>query len=98
MKYASVIVLCVFAVVSFGSALSVTYDTADTMQPVAIQDTWVWTGYGPYGSSGELRINTESSYDQRPVLEWDLDDIEDATINSAIFYVYRYEGWSSGTL
>ncbi len=96
MKYASVIVLCVFAVVSFGNAVSVTYDTADDIQPNPWQDTWVWTGNGPYGGSTELRINQDSLYDQRIVLEWDLDDIEYATINSAIFYVYRYAG--SGAL
>jgi len=93
MKYVSVI-LCALAAVSFGAAIGVTYSPTDTVQLEPIQDTWIWSGYGPYGSSTELRINSES-IQQYPVLEWDLSSLDGYTINSAIFYVYRYEGSSA---
>ncbi|OGD75231.1 MAG: hypothetical protein A2Y64_04910 [Candidatus Coatesbacteria bacterium RBG_13_66_14] len=96
MKYVSVI-LCALAVVCLGAAVNVDYHPTDTVQLYTTQDTWIWTGYGPYGSSGELRINQDSSYDQRPVLQWDVSSLDGYIINSATFYVYRYQGSSTLT-
>ncbi|HUT97677.1 MAG TPA: DNRLRE domain-containing protein [bacterium] len=98
MKYASILLLCLFAASSFGAAISVTYSPADTVQIEPSQDTWIWTGSGPYGSSAELRINREPDYDQRPVLQWDLSSLDGYTINSADMYVYCYDGYPTGTL
>jgi len=95
MKYASVVLLAL-VVAAFGAVVGTNYSPTDTISPNPSKDTWVWTGYGPYGTSTELRINNDR-IDQRPVLAWDLSSIEGYIINSATFYVYHYQG-NGGTL
>lgn len=64
-------------------------------EPVA--DTWTWTGYGPYGSSSQLRTNIFASFNQAVEIAFDLSTIPaGSTVNSAILNVYRYDG--SGSL
>lgn len=89
MKKSLIIIL---AAASLAVAVSVTYSPTDIIDLRPIQDTWIMTGYGPFGSSSTMNVNQDSTYDQRPVLQWDLSSIEGCTINSAIFYVYRYDG------
>lgn len=82
MKYV-LIFLLVFSAASF----ALIYDEDP------IQDTWIWPGNGPYGSSTELRTNIVSSYDQEILAEWDITSIPvGSTINSADMSFYRYDG------
>jgi hypothetical protein len=78
---------------TFGVLLAVTFCLADTYSENPDADTWVWPGYGPYGSSTELRTNIYPTYDQEIVMHFDLSSIpEFSIINSAMLYAYRYTG------
>ena len=79
---------------TLGIILAATFCLADTYNEEPDADTWVWPGYGPYGSSTELRTNRLSVADQEIVIHFDLSTIPDgSTIDSATMYVYRYEGY-----
>jgi hypothetical protein len=74
-----------------GVLIVATFSLADTYNENPDADTWVWPGYGPYGSSTELRTNRVSVHDQEIVMHFDLSSIpESATINSATLYAYNY--------
>lgn len=78
---------------TLGVLLAATFSLADTYNEEPDADTWVWPGYGPYGSSTELRTNRYPLYDQEIVMHFDLSTIPDgSTINSATLYAYRYTG------
>jgi hypothetical protein len=83
---------------SLGVLLAATFSLADTYNEEPDADTWVWPGYGPYGSSTELRTNRLPLYDQEIVMHFDLSTIPDgSTINSAMLYAYRYTGYGAIT-
>jgi len=74
-----------------GLLLTATFSLADTYSENPDADTWIWPGYGPYGSSTELRTNLYTVHDQEIVIHFDLSSIpEYSTINSATLYVYNY--------
>ena len=88
MKYV-LISLLVFSAASF----ALVYDEDP------IQDTWIWPGNGPYGSSTELRTNIVATHDQEIVAEWDITSIPvGSTVNTAEMSFYRYDGYPSGNL
>jgi hypothetical protein len=76
-----------------GLLLTATFSLADTYSENPDADTWIWPGYGPYGSSTELRTNRHPDYLQDIVMHFDLSSIpEFSIINSATLYAYRYAG------
>ena len=72
---------------------------ADTYNEEPEQDTWIYPGSGPYGSSTELRTNLVTAYDQEIVIQFDLDSLpESLTVNLAELGVYNYQQYSGSSL
>ncbi|MCK5644948.1 MAG: DNRLRE domain-containing protein, partial [Gammaproteobacteria bacterium] len=81
--------------ITVGVLIAATSCWADSYNENPEKDAWLYPGSGPYGSSTELRIN-RPPYLQWPLLAWDLTDVMGATIDSATFYVYCYQGQPGG--
>ena len=80
-----VLISVAILLVPIGTAL------ADTYNEEPEQDTWIWPGSGPYGSSTELRTNRIDTHDQEVVIQFDLSSIlTGSLINLAELNVYNY--------
>jgi hypothetical protein len=77
---------------ALGILLGITFSLADTYNENPDADTWIWPGYGPYGTSTELRANNVYTHDQEVVIHFDISSIpEYSFIDSATLYVYNYD-------